>query len=205
MCANFETLVSPAELLRLYGLKAPPEYYESANLRPDNAVLTIDRQGAAMKRWGLKAAWDNRLIINARSETVAQKASFRPLLERRCLIPATGWFEWQAVPNARRKRKHRLQPVAQGSFCFAGLSDGERVVMLTRAPSPDIAHVHDRMPVVLARQDEARWIDPAARFDQVRKVLDATGAAYRADPLQETPPTRPAQVDLFDWERPAKS
>lgn len=197
MCANFEAVLSPAELLERYGLRAPPGYYESSNLRPDNAILVIDAGGAVLRRWGLKAAWDNKLIINARSETVAEKASFRPLLERRCLIPATGWFEWQAIANARRKRKHRLQPVAQGSFCFAGLSDGERVVMLTRAPAPDIAHVHDRMPAVLARQDEARWIDPAARFDQVRQVLEGTGEAYRADPLEDMPPIRPQQADLF--------
>ncbi len=198
MCANFENTLSPAELLQRYGLSAPPGYYESLNLRPDNAVLVIDASGAALRRWGLKAAWDNKLIINARSETVTEKASFRPLLERRCLIPATGWFEWQAIPNAKRKRKHRLRPQVQGSFCFAGLSDGERVVMLTRAPAREITHVHDRMPAVLARQDEARWIDPAARFDQVRQVLDGTSETYRADPLEEMPPIRPQQVDLFD-------
>lgn len=197
MCANYENTLSPAQLLERYGLKAPPEYYESPNLRPDNAVLVVTRDGAIMRRWGLKASWDNKLIINARSETIEEKSSFRPLLEQRCLIPATGWFEWQAIAGARRKRKHRLQPDGQHSFSFAGLTDGQRVVMLTRAPTPEIAHVHDRMPAVLARADEKRWIDPAAAFDAVRGLTDAKGARFAAEPLEAAPPVKPMQHDLF--------
>jgi putative SOS response-associated peptidase YedK len=197
MCANYENTLSPRQLLELYGLEAPPEYYESINLRPDNAVLVLAPHGAAMRRWGLKASWDKTLIINARSESLAEKPSFRPLLEQRCLIPATGWFEWQAIANAKRKRKHRLQPESQGSFCFAGLSDGERVVMLTRAPAPEIAHVHDRMPAVLAREDERRWLDPSVKFEQAREVLVNRSDRYAAEPLEEMPPVRPVQRDLF--------
>jgi putative SOS response-associated peptidase YedK len=198
MCANYQNTLSPRQLLERYGLKAPPEYYESINLRPDNTVLVIDRHGSAMKRWGLKAQWDNSLIINARSETITEKSSFRPLLENRCLIPATGWFEWQAIMNARRKRKHRLQPEDQQSFCFAGLSDGERVVMLTRPPAPEIAHVHDRMPAVLAREDEKSWLDPTVKFDKARAALANKSGRYAAQPLEEMPPIKPVQVDLFD-------
>ncbi len=197
MCANYENTLSPAQLLALYGLKAPPEYNHSLNIRPDNAVLVITREGAAMRRWGLRASWDNKLIINARSETIAEKTSFRPLLEQRCLIPATGWFEWQAIEGARRKRKHRLQPAGQQSFSFAGLTDGERVVMLTRAPASEIAHVHDRMPAVLAREDERRWIDPTATFDEVRGAVHAKHTKFAAEPLETAPPVRPTQSDLF--------
>lgn len=197
MCANYENTLSPEELLKRHGLKAPPEYYESLNLRPDNAVLIITHDGAAMRRWGLKASWDNKLIINARSETVEAKSSFRPLLERRCLIPATGWFEWQAIEGAKRKRKHRLQPDGQPSFTFAGLTDGSRVVMLTRDPAPEIAHVHDRMPAVLAREDERRWIDPSEKFGSVRDAINAKGEKFIAEPLEAPPPIKPAQRDLF--------
>lgn len=197
MCANYENTLSPRQLLERYGLEAPPEYYESINLRPDNAVLVITRDGAVMRRWGLKATWDNKLIINARSETIQDKASFQPLLERRCLIPATGWFEWQAIEGARRKRKHRLHPDDQQSFSFAGLTDGERIVMLTRAPASEIAHVHDRMPAVLAREDEQRWIDPAEKFDRVRELIAERGATFTAEPLEAAPPVRPTQQDLF--------
>lgn len=197
MCANYENALSPRQILERYGLKAPPEYYESINLRPDNAVLVITRDGAIMRRWGLKATWDNKLIINARSETIEEKSSFRPLLERRCLIPATAWFEWQAVEGARRKRKHRLQPNNQQSFSFAGLTDGERVVMLTRAPAAELAHVHDRMPAVLAREDERRWIDPAAKFDTVRETIVSKSVTFTAEPLEAAPPIKPTQQDLF--------
>lgn len=197
MCANYENTLSPAQLLALYGIKAPPEYYESLSIRPDNAVLVITRDGAALCRWGLKASWDNKLIINARSETIEEKSSFRPLLEHRCLIPATGWFEWQAIEGAKRKRKHRLQPDGQQSFCFAGLSDGERVVMLTRTPASEIAHVHDRMPAVLAREDEQSWIDPAAKFDRLSEMIVSKGATFTAEPLEAAPPIKPTQQDLF--------
>jgi putative SOS response-associated peptidase YedK len=198
MCANFENSKTWEELHTLYGVTRVPVYQPSLNLRPDNAVLVIASDGAAMQRWGLKAAWDNKLIINARSETIAEKSSFRPLLQRRCLIPATGWFEWQTIEGAKRKRKHRLQPEGHGSFCFAGLSDGERVVMLTRAPAPEIAHVHDRMPAVLAREDEQRWLDPTLKFNQVRELLENKRDRYVAEPLEEMPPVKPVQRGLFD-------
>lgn len=200
MCANFENRMTWDEIAGLYRLTAPVagHYHPSLNLRPDNAVLTIGRDGAALRRWGLKATWDKTLIINARSETLAEKPSFRPLLENRCLIPATGWFEWQAIANARRKRKHRLQPEGQGSFCFAGLSDGERVVMLTRAPAPEIAHIHDRMPAVLAREDEQRWLDRALPFAQAREALTNTRDRFSAEPLEPLPPIKPVQTSLFD-------
>jgi putative SOS response-associated peptidase YedK len=198
MCANFENRQTWEEIHGLYHLTTTlRDYHPSLNLRPDNAILVIGPDGAAMRRWGLKVKWDNKLIINARSETITEKASFRPLLEQRCLIPATGWFEWQAIPNAKRKRKHRLQPEGQHSFSFAGLSDGERVVMLTRAPAPEIAHVHDRMPAVLSRADEQRWLDPAAKFEQAREALANKSDRYLAQPLEDMPPVKPVQTDLF--------
>jgi len=197
MCSRFENMVGPDSLNKRYGILAPLGYRASPDIRPDNEVLIVTAVGGALRRWGLKAPWDNRLIINARAETVAQKSTFRRLLDSRCLIPATAWYEWQAVPGAKRKRKHVLMPTDGQSFAFAGLTDGERVVMLTRAPAPEIAHVHDRMPAVLARKDEARWIDPQAGFDQVRTLLDGGDTTYASEPVDDTAPPPPRQPDLF--------
>jgi len=198
MCSRFENLVGPDSLNKRYGILAPLGYATSADIRPDNAILVIAADGGHMRRWGLKTAWDNKLIINARAETVAQKPTFRRLLDSRCLIPATAWYEWKAVPGAKRKRKHVLMPADGESFAFAGLTDGERVVMLTRAPAPEIALVHDRMPAVLARDDEARWIDTRARFEEVRGLLDGGHRRYASDALEDAPPVRPTQTGLFD-------
>lgn len=198
MCSRFENIVGPDSLNKRYGILAPLGYRASTDIRPDNEVLIVTAAGAALRRWGLKAPWDNRLIINARAETVAQKSTFRRLLDSRCLIPATAWYEWQAVPGAKRKRKHVLMPADGQSFAFAGLTDGERVVMLTRAPAPEIVEIHDRMPAVLALEDEPRWIDPQAGFDQVRHLLDGGGTRYASEPVDDAPPPPKRQPDLLE-------
>ncbi len=81
-------------------------------------------------------------------------------------------------------------------FAFAGLYDGERFTIITCPPAPPIAHIHNRMPVIVGSEAEARWINPDMSFDALSGVL----IAYQAGPLdalEETPPTDP-QADLFD-------
>jgi putative SOS response-associated peptidase YedK len=86
-----------------------------------------------------------------------------------------------------------------GLFALAGLLDGDRFVVVTCAPSASVAHVHDRMPVVLPADAEAAWIDPAVAFDQVASALvpyaGALAACIDADP--PPPKAKPAQGDLF--------
>lgn len=189
MCSRFELNADPGRLARRFGLTVPPPLPPERELRPTDPVLAIGPRGAAPMPWGLEVEWQSAPLINARAETLADKATFRPLLAAgRVLVPATGWWEWP------ERRKTRVAPVSGGVFAFAGLTDGRRVVVVTCAPAPDLAMVHDRMPVVLAAGDEAAWIDPARPFTEVAPLLRPFAGPFTlaAEPV---PPS--AQGDLF--------
>ncbi|WP_404426194.1 SOS response-associated peptidase [Thalassospira australica] len=154
-----ESLNDDATFENLSGIRHPT----------DPVIVVLPGQKPALRRWGLSVSSLNAPLINARAETLDQKPTFRPLLERRCLIPATSWFEWRKEGTTRHKTRITLpdhQPVL-----FAGLENGKEVVIITCAPAPSIAHIHDRMPAVIGPNHIAGWIDPANRFDAVRHML----------------------------------
>ena len=114
--------------------------------------------------WGFLGHKD-RLLINARCETVTEKSSFREAFdERRCLIPADGFYEWRRSGKARNAF-HFHHP-DRSAFFFAGLwqerrftKDAERCVILTTRANSTVASVHDRMPVILGRSTGDRWLE----------------------------------------------
>ena len=131
--------------------------------RATDQALIIDRRlgegpGARLLGWGLPVEWDAKPLINARAETLAEKKTFQPLLDARCLVPATAYFEWRKASAG--KLKNRIAPSDGGLFAFAGLMDGRRFTIITCRPAPEIAHIHGRMPVILDRRAEPKWIDP---------------------------------------------
>ncbi|MBT7943245.1 MAG: SOS response-associated peptidase, partial [Alphaproteobacteria bacterium] len=128
------------------------------------------------------------------SETLAQKKTFQPFLETRCIIPATAYFEWRKDGAARRKNRIHLE--TDTLFAFAGLTDGERFTIITCPPAPAVAAVHNRMPVILEQQAEGQWINPNASFDVVSGGL----IPYREKPVlaDEDAPPPILQADLFD-------
>lgn len=135
----------------------------------DPLIVILPGHKPVLRRWGLSVATLNAPLINARAETLDQKPTFRPLLERRCLIPATSWFEWRKDGAVKHKTRITLpdhQPVL-----FAGLENGTEAVIITCAPAPLIAHIHDRMPAVIGPNHIAGWLDPANRFDTVHHML----------------------------------
>lgn len=124
-------------------------------------------------QWGLLPRWQivghggSVAPINARSETVAAKPMFRELIRRRrCLVPASGFYEWQAGPH--RKQPHFIGVKDQPLFAFAGLYDefapagsapvASYAILTTRANAL-LAPIHDRMPVILRPEDERLWLD----------------------------------------------
>ena len=125
----------------------------------------------ALRETPFAMAWGYTLpggktVINARSETAPEKPLFRDgMAQRRCLIPALWYFEWEK--RDKEKIKYRLRPGGQGLFYMAGiyrLEMGRPVfTILTRAPTEKIAFLHDRMPVILPREMKADWLNP--RFD----------------------------------------
>jgi len=138
-----------------------------ADLHPDDEVLTIAREGEvagpSLMRWGLPGFSGRNPIVNARSETAALKPLFAAALEsRRCLVPATGFYEW----DASRKR-HLFTPVDGGVLYMAAIFsryDGvPRCCVLTCAASPSVAEVHDRMPLIIPAEQRGLWLrDPSA-------------------------------------------
>jgi putative SOS response-associated peptidase YedK len=177
MCSRY-SLTSPPEAVRAYfgtknALDFPPRY----NIAPTQPVLIVRRDHAGdreqhLVRWGLIPSWvkDPReftTIINARSETASEKPSFRgSLRHRRCLIPATGFYEWTGKPG--QKRPHLFRPRDGGLFALAGLAehwvgaDGselETMAILTTSANATMEPIHDRMPVIIAPEHFDVWLD----------------------------------------------
>jgi len=195
MCSRYEIDAGGGDLDRRFALKRVPGDLPVGILRPADRVPVVTQGGAVrLLRWGFEADWSTRAIINARAETLAAKPTFRGALENRCLVPASAYFEWRQ--DGKRRLKNRIGPASGGLMAFAGLVSGDSVAIVTCAPAADIAHVHDRMPVVLAGEAaEAAWIDPALAFADVRKWLVPTPPGWlHAD--EETPPEA-AEPDLF--------
>lgn len=160
------------------------------NIAPTQDVLAIraDRRSprrlAALVRWGLVPSWSKAigaqaLMINARVESLAEKPAFaRSLESQRCLIPADGFYEWQAAGSrARTKQPHLVARNDGEPFAMAGLfarwhppgtEGGEALVscaIITTAAVGELRALHDRMPVILPREAEARWLDPTLDGD----------------------------------------
>lgn len=189
MCSRYEMSSTPREIMARFGFEVPPPAVNQAEIRPTDQAMIADADGPRLGRWGLAVAWDSRPLINARSETLDGRPTFRPLLANRCIVPADAYFEWRATEGG--KRKNRIAPKAGGPFAFAGLSDGAAFTIVTCPPAPAIAHIHDRMPVILAAAGESRWLDRSLDFSAVRDLLAPYG-----EPL-EAEEERPVQGSLF--------
>ena len=199
MCGRFALLALPEELrefLSLVDLEDFPARYNIAPTQPVLAVIEGDRpepgsnrpaRRALLLRWGLipgfvKDPREFPLLINARSETAIGKASFRAAMRhRRILIPASGFYEWRRPEKGSKEKSQAywVRPRKGGIVAFAGLmetwssADGSEVdtgAILTADAPANFRHIHDRMPVVIAPEDFARWLDCKTR--EPREVAD---------------------------------
>ncbi|MGC2100541.1 MAG: SOS response-associated peptidase [Candidatus Sulfotelmatobacter sp.] len=166
------------------------------NIAPTQPVPVVrqhpkePRRDLSLMKWGLIPAWAKDAsgaarMINARSETAATKPAFRdPLKFRRCLIPADGFYEWQRRGSA--KQPFCFEVGDGGLFAFAGLWERWRdpsgqwvksCAILTTTPNAVTATVHDRMPVILRKDDYDVWLDPGmqnvAAVSEMLKPCDA--------------------------------
>ena len=192
MCSRFELTATPDEIAGRFGLPVAGNLPNSPELRPTDLALVITATGPHLMNWGLAVEWDTKPLINARAETLTERKTFRPLLERRCLVPATAYFEWRH--DGGRRLKNRIAPADGGIVAFAGLRDDDRFVIVTCPAAPAIAAINDRMPVVLAGRAEDLWLDPGTPFDAVAWMLLPYAGGLNA--LEETP-LPPRQGDLF--------
>lgn len=177
MCGRYALHAQPEVIALQFGLAAPPVLAPRYNVAPGTRVLVVadgGRRRAEFWLWGLVAPWARGVegekgVINARAESVAEKPMFRAAFRRqRCLVPASGYYEWQAA--AGRKQPFYIRPADAPLFGFAGIytlhpgAKGEAgtVAILTTGAGASTRAIHDRMPVILRPEDFARWLDPAA-------------------------------------------
>jgi putative SOS response-associated peptidase YedK len=176
MCGRYILTVTGQVIADFLELDEAPEDGPRFNIAPTQTVPIVRAAAGggrelAHARWGLIPRWAKEIgigarLINARAETVASKPSFRSAFRRRrCLVPADGFFEWTTTPGG--KQPHLIRYEDRRLFAFAGLwerwstPDGgevESCTIITTRPNRVVAPIHDRMPVILARDDHDRWI-----------------------------------------------
>jgi putative SOS response-associated peptidase YedK len=176
MCGRFVITLPPAALRQIFDYAEQPNFPPRFNIAPTQPIPVVMIENGArhfrLMRWGLLPAWvkDPRkftLLINARSETLLEKPAFKNAVKRRrCLIPADGYYEWQA--SGPRKRPYFIHRRDGQPMGFAGLAEtwvgpnGEEldtVAIVTTAASADLAVLHHRVPVTIAPGDFDRWLD----------------------------------------------
>jgi putative SOS response-associated peptidase YedK len=187
MCARFQ-FAPPEDWMEELGLTTAPEVAPRYNIAPSQDVLAVRRERtgsrqARLLRWGLVPSWApdpdvGSGLINARAESVALRTAFRESFrQRRCLVPAQGFYEWKKFGRAREPWLIRLRD--GHTFAFAGLWDRwtraespiESCALVTTTANALVAPIHDRMPVILDRADYARWLDPDASEADLRALL----------------------------------
>ena len=173
-----------------FGVPEVPELKPRYNIAPFQHVPIIvggEAKSVKWMRWGLVPHWAKGeefglKLINVRSESAMEKPMFKPLLNRqRCLVPATGFYEWQNQGN--RKRPYLIRVKEQEYFAMAGIYDtwskeGKELVtfsILTTAANEAISSIHDRMPVILRQEREGEWAS--------KEVLSADALSEILQPL----------------------
>ena len=179
MCGRFIQHADPEIYASAFALDSLCESAPRYNVAPSQSVLAVRQDPAGRRalvrlRWGLVPAWskgpDSRYsMINARAETVSTKPAYRTAFrQRRCLIPADGFYEWKAAGT--RKLPFLIRRRDQAPFAMAGLwerwiaEDGtplESCAIIVTDANAAVAPIHDRMPVIVAPDDYKAWLDPA--------------------------------------------
>lgn len=212
MCGRFVLIESLRALQNLFGYRPPQDYGERVldmngryNIAPTQPIAVIDAgldgiRHVRLVRWGLIPGWakdaqTQSLLFNARSETAAEKPSFRTAMRhRRCLVPASGFYEWRRVGTT--KMPYYIRPRDGSTMGFAGLSetwlgpDGSEIdtgAILTTSANRLMAMLHDRMPVVLDPKDWDEWLDCGTRRprDVAHLLRPAADDLLEAIPVSE--------------------
>jgi len=189
VCGRFNQTASGDEIAEAFSLHETPALAPRYNIAPTQPVPVVVVEPASARRllverkWGLvprDALGKERGLINARAESAAGKPAFsEAFAERRCLVPATGFYEWQQV-DPRRRQPWLIRLAADGPFAFAGLWEPAAALpgavatftILTTQPNDVTRPVHDRMPVILAPASYARWLDPSLHeHEELRELL----------------------------------
>lgn len=180
MCGRYELHTHPAAIALAFGIGTIPSLAPRYNIAPMQQVPVVRRSQTGPRelvdmRWGLVPRWAKdpgigAKMINARSETIAEKPSFRTAYRRhRCLLPTNGFYEWKVGAGGAKQPIH-IGMKDGGLFAFAGLAErwlspeGEVLdtcTIVTTQANALLSPLHDRMPVIVASHDYERWLDVA--------------------------------------------
>ena len=194
MCGRYTLTSAPEAIRALFRYEEQPNFPPRYNVAPTQPIpivrLNEGKRQFALVRWGLLPSWvkDTKvfsLLINARGESVLDKPAFRNAMKRRrCLIPADGFYEWQA--GTTRKRPYYVRAKAGGPLAFAGLwetwtgpngEEMETAAIVTTRANRTLAPIHERMPVILAADAFDLWLNSTD--------VDATTAAALIAPAPD--------------------
>ena len=209
MCGRFTLKTAPETLTETFpGFTTPAadELVPRYNIAPSQGVAVVPNNGensVEFFQWGLIPSWakdpkiGNRMI-NARSETLAEKPSFRtPYKRRRCLILTDGFYEWKAEPGSKTKTPFYIRLKSEKPFAFAGLwerwspnIDDDPLLsctIITTAPNSLMETIHRRMPVILEPDTYDLWLDPS---EQSPTRLDGLLKPYPPEEMMAYPVSR---------------
>lgn len=194
MCGRYNLIATGQQIMDHFRLLSLPVHKPDYNIPPGQKILAVVQledgsNGAVNLHWGLIPSWakDRAIsshLINARAETLTEKPSFKKAYRhRRCLIPATGFFEWHATEAG--KQPYHIHRQDNGLFAFAGIwehweHERETVYscsIITTAASNKMTPIHDRMPVIIMPDDYNRWLNKKNTAIEIADFLAAD--AYR--------------------------
>lgn len=163
MCGRYCIAASPGELYERYHISLPPDYSPDYNISPGRNILVLTYKDQKFYSnhpfWGFSSGKEH-LIINARSETFHEKRIFQSEDTRRCIIPASGFYEWKSLHG--KKQPWYIYPTSDSLFSFAAIMQKRNelyeVVILTTSSWEPMSNIHPRSPVILSPEQEISFL-----------------------------------------------
>lgn len=200
MCGRY-TLFGTHDLGKRFGARdSVLVERDNYNVAPGQYMPVVIKSDAGISvepmLWGLVPMWAKDVsigykMINARAESLFDKPAWRgPIKHRRCLVPATGFYEWKLQSDSKGKQPYFIKPKDQEVFAFAGVFDSNidatgrelwSYSIITTEPNKEMANLHNRMPVILRPEDESVWLEPSL---QDRGAVEALLRPYHDGGLE---------------------
>jgi putative SOS response-associated peptidase YedK len=165
MCGRYALHANPDVVALQFGLDAVLDLQPRYNIAPASEILIVRNNRASLARWGLRGRF-----INLRAETVQSK--FKQ--SGRCLVPASGFYEWKQEGGS--KQPYYFFPTRDPLFGFAALWEADACTLITTEPNAVMRSIHERMPVIIAKEDYAAWL--AGDEGLLRPAPDGALQAY---------------------------
>lgn len=218
MCGRFALTVTPELLKKVFGFEELPNFPPLTNISPTQPVATItqnhQKRHFQLMRWGFIPSWvkdpeDFPLLFNARSETASEKPAFRAAIRhRRCLVPASGFYEWQH--DGKVKIPFLIAMKDRSPLALAGIwetysggdgSEIDTVAIMTTSANAEVAPLHNRMPAIISPPEFSLWLDSSA--SNLTEALSLLRPAQ--DGLLEIEPYDPMKGPLILEKNPQKT